>query len=191
MILYHGTKAEYGEMIVKSGILKNDVKRNYECNDYADLGTTNGYVYLTDKLYVAASYGNKNTFLFVDEGQKRDDFFYIFRIDMPSEMVEADLDEIKIVARQNTDREFSVEESLNLCSAVRCSTSISKNHYRISYTICPNTLNHDVPYTDLELVRQFVPLSQTVIKPELSKQEINKIKELTRIFNERFEWCKL
>lgn len=77
MILYHGTKAEYGEMIVKSGILKNDVKRNYECNDYADLGTTNGYVYLTDKLYVAASYGNKNTFLFVDEGQKRDFFLHI------------------------------------------------------------------------------------------------------------------
>lgn len=150
MILYHGTTKSRGEQIVKDGVISNEASLVYDeefgkgletgsisCSGImpTTLATTKGYVYLTNSLFYAISYGNKNA-IFMDEPE---DYFYVFKVDVDENDLEADSDEVAMVLMKDPKDFPTAKDTLNACMSARYGKSI----YDFQYCIFPTTLDCD------------------------------------------------
>lgn len=86
MLVYHGAKEEYGLQILKSGII---VASGNNGRSYGKV--TEGYCYVTKKMGQALRYGTYRES--IENRWKRPVPFYIFKIDIPDELLLFDIDE--------------------------------------------------------------------------------------------------
>lgn len=95
MILYHGTTLGEAKQILETGYIKCRIKRAFEDNPYFE-GTTDGYVYLANELYLAYYYGNSK--IIINECQNKN--VCIFELNILDELLCADLDELKMKTKK-------------------------------------------------------------------------------------------
>lgn len=168
MRLYHGTPSSRGEKIIEDKVILHNVKRlyndhfslkNISCNiSYnnvnipSTLETTDGYVYLTDSLFYAIYYGNKNSISLT-----HDDFFYVFQVDVDLSELEPDTDEIMMTTSTPVDTIQHANDSLACCRSARLAKSISSTDYLIKYIKLPTTSNFDDKNSHLiqKIVKEF------------------------------------
>lgn len=152
MVLFHGTTQKRGEEILRSGVIKCSTERDFKSIPNIE-GSTDGYAYFTTDLSKALYYGNAKTI-----GNDCDMLVYLFRLDIPYEMLCADLDELKVVTKKQYFSETTVEESLKICKCVRISQDISI--IKASYTTIPSTKNYKISDELYELRRKLFDLNQ-------------------------------
>lgn len=95
MILYHATTHIRGAQILRDKCLKKDVVRYYSEESGSNGPTTQGYIYLTNEITFSIYFANCHNLS--EENQN----IYIFRLDLPEEMLEPDEDEIKLQSPNN------------------------------------------------------------------------------------------
>ena len=191
MILYHGTTKSRGERIVKGGVISNEASLLYDeefgkgletgsisCSGImpTTLATTKGYVYLTNSLFYAISYGNKNA-IFMDEPE---DYFYVFKVDVDENDLEADSDEVAMVLMKDPKDFPTAMDTLNACMSARYGKSI----YEFQYCIFPTTLDCDDDIA--KIIRKVAEErdNEFNFKSSCEEQKIQKLKaELDRICN--------
>ena len=134
LILYHGTPEPLGAKILQERIIRNSCERMWNgyiksrSGEMTDISTTDGFVYLSSKLSLAAFYGSSNRMKC--EGNPSE--FYVFRIEIPIEELLPDYDELKI--NWNTEiRDISAEQSLSICSCACSDHSLDGDLYDIEY----------------------------------------------------------
>ncbi|CKE81945.1 MULTISPECIES: hypothetical protein [Bacillus cereus group] len=81
MKLFHGTSLEFGNEILKTGL----IKKNQQPYDSV---TDPNFVYLSDRITSAMVYGHKKT--------KREKEFYIFEVELEEGTLLVDLDEVDV-----------------------------------------------------------------------------------------------
>lgn len=162
MILFHGTPESRGVKIIEEGIISNKAKRIYDqthedmlkecivsCSGVAptSLASTIGYVYLTNSLFYAMYYGNKNAVL------NEENYFYVFKTDIEEENLEADLDEVRMVLMDDPKKYTSAIDTLKACKSARYGHQIEQ----FQYCKFPTTTNFEdeLSNTVLEVVREF------------------------------------
>ena len=127
MVLYHGSPESRAKKIIEKGEISNWCERIWKGNlDGKDIGTTDGYIYLSDKFSKAAFYGNASK-VCCDE-----DSFYVFRINMDISELKQDADELRINCNIN-NASYSAKESLDICHCVSVGHCINKKEYSIEY----------------------------------------------------------
>ena len=161
MELFHGTPKSRGDIIIKEKRISCHAKPMFEdgCEDilqsaeYSDnlikpktLSTTPGYVYLSDLIFNAMYYGNVNAF------SNDEDYFYLFKVELPEEVLEPDEDEIRMVLCKDPMNYPSVKDSLNACHSVRYNNDIIS----FEYCILPAAANFSHPNS--QLVRDMINL---------------------------------
>lgn len=164
MILYHGTTQKRGEEILASEIIKCKTERDFEAAGSFN-GTTDGYVYLTTDLSRALYYGNAKTI-----GNDYDRLVYIFKIDIPEELLMADLDELFVVTRKEYPFDTSAVESIKICQCVRVPQDISIKNSK--YTIMPSTKNSCYPEEIYKLRQQLFDLNQVKNRDNIKECQI-------------------
>lgn len=133
IMLYHGSPQGRALEIIKNGVLlATNCKRIWD-NRYTNIAgknlkTTDGYVYLTDKLSKAAYYGKVATIC----EEAGDISYFIFRVKIPKKLLLPDLDELAM-NYDIYDESFSAEDSLEKCHSVRTDFSIKTTNYEIEY----------------------------------------------------------
>lgn len=140
MILYHGTPLKSGKKIIETGVIKHDCKRVWNSDDLMimsdgkieSLETTDGFVYMSDKLSLATFYGNSARI----RREEDDDWIYIFRVELSLNELQQDADELKMNYRI-VNSKLSAQESLNICHCVTVDHSLSRNEYKIEYIKYP------------------------------------------------------
>ena len=163
MILYHGTIMDKAKEILDSKRLKCNIKRDFEETLYFS-GTTDGYVYLTNQFHTAYYYGNIKT---IDDCN--DKYVCIFKMDIPENVLQADLDELKVKTRKEFDNATTASFSLNECGCVRCPEDICI--IGSQYIIIPSTFNYDV---DVAERKECGMLSKLQTEDILEKNKIYK-----------------
>ncbi|QAR35371.1 hypothetical protein [Latilactobacillus curvatus] len=86
MFVYHGTTSEYGAQILKSGLIETSADNGRSFGK-----VTQGYCYVSEKLGQALRYGT-NREATKNNYRKRVPF-YVFKIDIPNELLLFDEDE--------------------------------------------------------------------------------------------------
>ncbi|MER2040784.1 MAG: hypothetical protein ABS913_02445 [Desemzia incerta] len=135
LILYHGTSKINGESILKDGKIKSDIKRVYG-KDHLVQPTTNGYVYLTNKIEQAVRYGQHATIMNKEESLTKT-IIYIFKIKIPDSELEIDEDEINTMSiwkSSHTDKVIDVETCLKYLSTARVGRDLLLGEDVISYS---------------------------------------------------------
>lgn len=99
MILYHGTTDDRAKKILSNQVISNNCERFFTAEENGDGYTTQGYVYLTNEVIFALSFAHSHHL--VDKSDK----LYIFRIDIPDELIEPDYDEMRYQDPTGIDRE--------------------------------------------------------------------------------------
>ncbi|PFO75651.1 hypothetical protein COJ86_03700 [Bacillus cereus] len=118
MKLFHGTSLDFGNEILKTGL----IKKNQQPYD----GVTDpNFVYLSDRITSAMSYGHKKT--------TRVKEFYIFEVEVQEDTLLADLDELNIFkntpwgpgdAIRGLNENYTVENTLLHIHSVRVDKDI-------------------------------------------------------------------
>ena len=180
MILYHATPGINGEKIIDTRIIKNNCPRlwngeaHHSDGNVVDLSSSDGYVYLSNKLSLAAFYGNANR-LNVD-GDCND--YYIFRINIPDDRLLPDEDELRINwGRSNVE---TAKESLAICCCACVDFLLKADEYNIEY------IHIDVYDFSSELNKKVFELCQD-FKNEMKPDPQERIVEI----NEIAHWKKL
>ncbi|MCB8818308.1 hypothetical protein [Desulfosporosinus shakirovi] len=110
--------------------------------------TTNGFIYLTNRISNALRYGNIPIVIRFDVSIR----ICIFKLKMPDNLLEPDLDEfnylmlnddIKLKIQNNNPP--TVKDSLEFTRSVRVSQDIELNKYLLSFAELPSTLQFDDP----------------------------------------------
>lgn len=180
MILYHGTGHTAANEIIKTGVIRNDAPLKwgegsflpFADGEYLDISTTPGFVYLTDKLSLACFYGNIHR---SDEDKLKG--YYIFKLDIPSEELLPDKDELRINYEIEQD-DISADESLHISRCVSVDHSLSNEEYNIKYVHISND--------NIELnrfIRQNLSSARTKMSPDPD--------ELVAKFNDYVEWKEI
>ena len=89
MILYHATTEKRALSILKERTIKKDVERYYTKEENGDGYSTQGYVYLTPEVTFAIHFANCHNLV------DRVSALYVFRLDIPDEIIEPDYDELR------------------------------------------------------------------------------------------------
>lgn len=177
MILYHGTTLEQAEQIWKTGSIKCRIKRSFEANPYFE-GTTDGFVYLTNKLCLAYYYGNSK----IISCECKNKNVCIFKVDISDELLLADLDELKVKTRKMYSEETTIEDSLRICGCVRCAQDISI--LGAKYVIIPGTTNVEVSEEENRICRNF---SSLALNHANEKAKVEILKNIT----DKYKWKEL
>lgn len=177
MILYHGTTLEEAKQILETGYIKCRIKRTFEENPYCE-GTTDGYVYLANELYIAYYYGNSK--IIINESKNKN--VCIFELNVSTELLCADLDELKMKTKNIFNQDTTVEESLRICGCVRCPNDLSVGSAR--YMIVPSTTNNKIPDNERMLCTEF---SSLALNSGVYKEKESIIKEIAC----RYDWIKV
>lgn len=139
MIFYHGTSKTSGnKILLDSKILANAQKVYGE--GHAVKATTDGYVYISDKIRCAIDYGvnaalSNSPDIFTED-------IYVFKIEVEKEEVEIDVDEVEVEKAFTPDVESKVvdiETSLEYLNSVRIPRNLIINVDVKEYFILPST----------------------------------------------------
>ncbi len=171
MILYHGTTLEKGKEIIKDGIIKSNIERNYA--DYGKIkNTTDSYVYLTINLYTANYYGNINL-IGINDYEKK--YVCIFKINIDDNVLLPDYDEIEVKTKSSHEN-MSAKKSLEKCGCVTVSNDVNINNSK--YMILPGTWNPLENENVLKLCR------------DLSKLQLygGDVGSITNKVQEQYDW---
>lgn len=124
MRLYVGTNMERGLAIIKEGKIRCVVDRIHG-DSYGDLATSDGFVYLTDKVPIAIYYGNKAQIGINPIAETG--CFYIFEIEVDESQLLPDMDEINVESKWvpsiDLNHKFTAMESL----ALTCTVAIARD----------------------------------------------------------------
>lgn len=198
MILYHGTPASRAEKIIEEKCISPNADRIYD-DGYGDellkcvtfhntnvpttLATTKGYTYLTNSLFYAMYYGNKNAMHFTGDYDERDKEFYVFMVDIPHELLEPDFDEIIMTTSVDPATIKTFTDSLNACKSVRTKAPVKD----FKYIKLPTTVNF---YDDnSSLVQRIVKFEVARYNPE-NEYVIKELKELTEALMSKYNWIE-
>lgn len=160
MLLYHGTNNKRGLKIIEDKTIKSEIDRIHGDDYPEDLRTTDGYVYLTSSISLAAYYGNKA------EVQENDGAgeFYIFRVDdIEENLIERDLDEDRI-----NEKYWGEKDNKNKHFCFK--SDIDSSTYNIKYTKLPINYTSD-DKTMNEFVEQLIGLN--TIEKDGEYEELN------------------
>lgn len=130
MFLYHGTTGIRANQILDDKKISNNCDRFFTKEKNGDGYTTQGYVYLTNEITFAVYFANSHTF--VDQSKE----LFIFRIDVPDELIEPDYDEMRYQDPPGHDREqysSDLEYSLVEFKTCRIPVSIEFNKFTVEY----------------------------------------------------------
>lgn len=132
--LYHGTNESRAKKIMTEGCLKANVDRIYSEEEFLpQMVTTNGYIYLTDLIPLAISYGNKASII---EHSLSPGYIYLFEIELDTKELLADIDEIKQEAVWNSELNSLGEEDLTWEYSLELVHSVAVNHDIILRNSC-------------------------------------------------------
>lgn len=187
MYLYHGTKESYGKQIINQGILKANIKRNYDKKFAKSLRTTDGFVYLTNNLSKATYYGNKNCFIFATHDQEVEENYYIFRIQIDEKELLPDRDELRAYY---LPEESDLDISLTKCMSAVVNRDICLKDYNSHYVKIPSSLCKDSS-PQLEFNFDFIKLYQIEKRDGLTDYQKDYIKKSYEQFEKLFIWNKL
>jgi hypothetical protein len=127
MIFYHGTSKKSGEKILQDGKILTNAPKVYG-KGHLIKETTDGYVYLTDKISCAIDYGVNACLL--ENSKSLSEDIYVFKIEVDKEEVEIDFDEIDVQKCSIPDIESKVvdiETSLEYLCSVRIPRNLLLN----------------------------------------------------------------
>ena len=120
MLLYHGTTGKRAEYIFADKAISNNCERFFTEEENGSGYTTQGYVYLTNEITFAAYFANSHTFM--DQSKE----LFIFRVDVPDELIEPDYDEMRYQDPTGYDRErYSSDLECSLAEFKTCRIPIS------------------------------------------------------------------
>ncbi|KOP80691.1 hypothetical protein AMS59_04780 [Lysinibacillus sp. FJAT-14745] len=147
MKLFHGTslskaKKIHNEMRLRgSGVPKNyeNISKFEYKGKEIDSNTTDGYVYLGNFIW-GLEFGN------IAACSEKNEDFVVFEIDVPDELLEADLDQIKHVRdywQEEIDaadeNNITAAESFEFCQCVRVKGDMLLNDYKTKYAVVKST----------------------------------------------------
>lgn len=187
MYLYHGTKKSYGKQIINQGMLKANIKRNYDKKFTKSLRTTDGFVYLTNNLSKATYYGNKNCFIFATHDHEIEEKYYIFRIQIDEKELLPDRDELRAYYLSE-DSDLSI--SLNKCASVTVDKDVCLKDYNAHYVEIPSAISKESS-TQRRFMIDFIKLYQIELRDELNDYQKEYIKKSYEQFEELFNWNKI
>lgn len=173
MILYHGTSDLLANEIIKTRKIKNICERSWkgeirtQSGNNINIDTTDGYVYLTNKLSLAIYYGNCAN---MKQGKHSLEVF-IFRINIDEKELLPDKDELKL--NRINPLNVTAEESIKKCCCVSVDHSLDADNYIIEYVF--------VSLFDRSLRKLIMEKSNRRDDPPY----------LIDQFNQTFEWKKL
>ena len=190
MVLFHGTPKSRGSIIVREKIISCNAKLMHEdkCEEILKtvefssnlikpetLATTPGYVYLTDSMFLAAYYGNKNAI------RCNEDYFFLFKVELSEDVLEPDEDEIRMVLWEDPKQYPNAMDSLRVCHSVRYSNDI------ISFVYCvlPTTKNFSEPLSNL--VMNMIYQRPSLKEANMSQKSV----DLLNQFHRDVEWIKV
>lgn len=149
IILYHGTNESRAKKILDDGCIKANVDRIYSEEEFLpQMVTTDGFIYLTDLIPLAITYGNKASII---EHSLTPGYLYLFEIALDKKELLADIDEIKQEALWNkelnslAEEELTWEYSLDLVHSVTVNHDISLRTACTRYAVLPNNNFIDEP----------------------------------------------
>lgn len=141
MVLYHATTEKRALSILKDKCIKKDVRRFYTVKESGDGYTTQGYVYLTNEITFAVYFANTHSKL--DKSER----LFIFKIELPDDVLEADNDELRIQrATEKMIISYGGELNCSLLEYKSCRVKVDINFdiFPIEYCIVPKT--DDIKY---------------------------------------------
>lgn len=95
MELFHATTQIRGEQILKDRCIKKCVERYYSNENGSNGLTTQGYVYLTNEITFSIYFANCHNLSEANEN------IYIFKIEVPDDLLQPDEDEIELQSPNN------------------------------------------------------------------------------------------
>lgn len=188
MVLYHATTETKGKKILKEGIIKINFPSSFkdipkECyqdpNQYINLETEKGFVYLSNRLSVAHDIIKSTV---IDE----DNYIYVFKLDIPDTELLSDLQQAKIMGSKSV----STSEILKECFSTRVNFDISLRKYNSEFTKIPSIWNQCLflerfPDTSIKIfddIRTWVSNSHREFTKEIEEKEEK--------FEKNLEWEK-
>lgn len=186
MILYHGTYEQRALDILSGGLIKsNGIARNYDEDDLNP--TTDGYVYLTDKLPLSIYYGAR----VIPIGSP--DHLYIFEVEIDQTELEVDEDEIEVMSIWGSIKKkielaypLSVEDSLDILHSVRVKRNLIVGIDIKRYLILPTTNYIDLIDPKNKELDEIHQKSKIL----MIKQEKSTIEDIDSLFN-LVEWVNI
>lgn len=97
MILYHATTEVRAIPILRERTIKKNIERYYTQEENGDGYSTQGYVYLSPEVTFAIHFANCHNL--VDKTSA----LYIFKLEIPDEMIEPDYDELRYQRARQED----------------------------------------------------------------------------------------
>ena len=120
MIVYHGTSKKNGENILKTRKIMTNQNKNWT-------DTTEGYVYLSNDIIKALSYGNKSC------STSHLENIFLFKVDVPYELLMPDKDEAYCKGIKVTETPQDLNLILEECKSTRVNFSLNFNEYNVHY----------------------------------------------------------
>ena len=190
MWLYHGTNESRGKKILQSGMIKCDAERVYKnlsCNGI-NFSTTTNFAYFTNCIGYAFNYGIDNSVL-SDEM-----LFYVFRLEIPEDILLPDFDELKIKRDlwndiHINDQDFTVNKSLQLLKSVRINTSISLKVLNTQYLIVDIPTSDLIPY-NIESAIKYITRSRK-FNSDTKPRQFEILESKLNEFYKHYSWCSI
>lgn len=130
MILYHATTKTRAVQIFESRYIKCNIDRYYTEEDNGDGYSTQGFVYLSNEITFALYFANCHNI------NDKSDALYIFKFDIPDNIVEADYDELRIqMARKDEIKKYGGDLQCSLLEYKSCKVAVDLyfDHFQVSY----------------------------------------------------------
>lgn len=130
MILYHSTTENRAKQIFKDNKILCNCKRFFTKEENGDGYSSQGYVYLSNEITFATHFG------YCHSNVEKTDIIYLYRIDIPDELIEPDYDEMRHQDPTGCDRErysSDLQCSLLEFKACRVPFDIDFNKFKVDY----------------------------------------------------------
>lgn len=136
MVLFHGTTSKRAEDILSDRTIKKDCLRFFTKEENGEGYSTDGYIYLSNEITYSLYFANCHSH--VDKSE----LLYVFRIDVPDELVLSDMDEMRYQDSTGCDRERYANDlncSLLEFKTCRIQSDISFDVFNVDYFIFDKT----------------------------------------------------
>lgn len=137
MIYYHGTTEHTSKKIFQDQKISSTAEKVYG-KGHLVKETTDGYVYLTDKIRWALRYG-ANAIMMSDLNLSKENII-VFKINISDSYVEIDEDEIEVVSKWDEgidDKVVDISSSLKYLNSVRIPRDLILGKDVVEYFIIP------------------------------------------------------
>lgn len=175
MILYHATTALRGKQILIDNCIKKDIDRFYTTEKNGDGSSTQGYVYLSNEITFSMYFANCHRYV------DKSDELYIFQIDIPDELIEADCDELRYQGS-------SSDEIAQYGGELQCSLLEYKS-CRVPFDI--NFKTYECSYITINIHGRPDPIDLVGGAGDNYKFTINNYTKIQKDFIDGIQWSRL